>query len=159
VNLPLPTPDIVTEPLFSEDLLLFVPAEHPLANATDVPMSAITTLPLFLPPRGTSFRELIDQAATAEGVTLTSRADLDGIRLIASMAIAGQGAAIVPATAIPTDLRDRTSPVTLPALPRREVGVALRRRAMPGAPARAFLEVVRELVQGDEHRPEHVHPY
>ena len=159
VNLPLPSPEIVTEPLFSEDLLLFVPADHPLANAGDVPMSDITSLPLFLPPRGTSFRELIDQAATAEGITLTSRADLDGIRLIASMAIAGQGAAIVPATAIPDDLQGRTRPVTLRALPRREVGVALRKRALPGAPARAFLEVVRELVEGDEHRPEHVHPH
>lgn len=157
LNLPVPSPDIVAEPLFDEDLLLFVPSDHPLADATDVAMSEIASVPLFLPPRGTSFRGLIDQAATAEGVTLTARANLDGIRLIASMAIAGQGAAIVPATAIPDDLQGRTRPVTLRALPRREVGVALRRRALPGAPARAFLEVLRELVVSEE-RPEHVHP-
>ncbi|HVM09371.1 MAG TPA: LysR family transcriptional regulator [Acidimicrobiales bacterium] len=158
VNLPLPSPDLVTERLFDEDLLLFVPADHPLAGREEVRLAEITDIPLFLPPRGTAFRELIDEAATVEGVALRARAELDGIRLIASMAIAGQGAAIVPATAIPADLRQRTKPLAVKALPRRDVGVALRRRALPGAPARAFLDVLRELVLSDDHRPEHVHP-
>ncbi|HEX7169167.1 MAG TPA: LysR family transcriptional regulator [Acidimicrobiales bacterium] len=158
VNLPLPSPDVVTEPLFDEDLLLFVPADHPLARTRNVGLSQLADIPLFLPPRGTAFRQLIDRAALGAGVALRSRAELDGIRLIASLAIAGQGAAIVPATAIPTDLQGSTRPVAVRGLPRREVGVALRRRALPGAPARAFLGALRDIVGDASLRPAHVHP-
>lgn len=158
LNLPVPAADVVSEALFTEDLLLFVPADHPLVGVGEVAMEDIAELPLLLPPKGTAFRDLIEEAAIAEGVQLTSRAGLDGIRLIASIAIAGQGAAIVPATAIPADLQARTRPVAVKALPRREVGVALRRRAMPSAPARAFLDVLREVVLSDATRPAHVYP-
>jgi DNA-binding transcriptional LysR family regulator len=158
VNLPMPSPDIVSEPLFDEDLLLFLPSTHPLAGRDVVELAEVADLPLFLPPPGTAFRELVDRAAVAEGVTLTARAELDGIRLIASMAINGHGAAIVPASAIPPDLQALTKPVVVKSLPRREVGVALRRRALPSAPARVFLEVLRDLINDDDVRPEHVRP-
>ena len=158
INLPLPAPEVVTELLFDEDLLLFVPADHPFAKRKEVTLEAVADLALFLPPRGTAFRELIDTAASVAGVTLTSRAELDGMRLIASMAIAGQGAVIVPSTAIPRDLQTRTRAVSVRGLPRREVGIATRRRWLPGAPARAFLDVMREVVLDAEIRPDHVHP-
>ena len=159
VNLPMPAPDIVTEPLFTEDLLLFVPHDSPLAKrkAGRVGLEDLAGVALFLPPKGTAFRDLIGAAAEAEGVTLVPKAELDGIRLIASLAIAGRGAAILPATAIPLALQTETRPVAVRGIPRRSVGVALRRRALPGAPARAFLEVLREVVADDEQRPAHVY--
>jgi DNA-binding transcriptional LysR family regulator len=159
VNLPMPAPDIVTEPLFAEDLLLFVPASSPLAKRRPprIDMHDLDGLPLFLPPKGTAFRDLIGAAAEAEGVTLLPKAELDGIRLIASLAIAGRGAAILPASAIPPPLQTDARPIAVRGLPRREVGVALRRRALPGAPARAFLDVLREVVADDAERPPHVY--
>lgn len=157
VNLPLPAPELTVEALFDEDLVLFVPLDHPLAGADEVDLDALDGLPLLLPPRGTSFRDQLDEATALIGVTLRSRAELDGIRLIASMAIGGLGAAVLPATAIPRDLRTRTDAVSVRGLPRREVGVAVRRRALLSAPARVFLEAVRELIADDAVRPDHVH--
>lgn len=156
VNLPLPAPELTTTPLFDEDLLLFVPRSSPLAEAgggKEVDLAELGDLFLFLPPRGTSFRDLLDVAAARAGVTLVARAELDGLRLIASLAISGQGAAILPATAIPDHLQLETRPVAVRGLPRRNVGVALRKRGLPGAPARAFMEVLRDVVAADA-RPE-----
>jgi LysR family hydrogen peroxide-inducible transcriptional activator len=156
VNLPLPSPELTTTPLFDEDLLLFVPASMPLPDLPadgEVDLTDLGDLFLFLPPRGTSFRDLLDDAAAAAGVTLVARAELDGLRLIASLAISGQGAAILPATAIPPHLQRDTRPIAVRGLPRRAVGVAQRKRGLPGAPARAFLEVLHDIVEHDA-RPE-----
>lgn len=149
VNLPLPSADLTTTPLFDEDLLLFVPAGSALAEAAEIDVAALAGVDLFLPPSGTSFRDLIEGCAAEAGVQLKARAELDGLRLIASLAIAGQGAAILPATAIPAHLQGGTRPVAVRGLPRRQVGVALRRRGLPGAPARAFLEVLHDIVAAD----------
>jgi len=152
VNLPLPSPELVTTPLFDEDLLLFVPASSKFGGpggGGPIDLADLRDLPLFLPPRGTSFRDLLDTTAAAAGVELVARAELDGLRLIASLAIEGQGCALLPGTAIPEHLRVQTRPVSVRGLPRREVGVAQRKRGLPGAPARAFLEVLRELVRAE----------
>jgi DNA-binding transcriptional LysR family regulator len=152
VNLPLPAPELTTTPLFDEDLLLFVPRTSPLAEqwgGEEVDLSELGDLFLFLPPRGTAFRQLLDDAAARAGVTLVARAELDGLRLIASLVISGQGAAILPATAAPAHLQFETQPISVRGLPRREVGVAQRKRGLPGAPARAFLEVLHEIVRTD----------
>lgn len=154
VNLPLPAPELTTTPLFDEDLLLFVPRDSPLAElwfGKEVDLAELGDLFLFLPPRGTSFRDLLDAAAAKAGVTLVARAELDGLRLIASLAISGQGAAILPATAVPEHLQFETRPIAVRGLPRRNVGVAQRKRGLPGAPARAFLEVLHDIVRADAH--------
>ncbi|HUP86530.1 MAG TPA: LysR family transcriptional regulator [Acidimicrobiales bacterium] len=153
VNLPLPAPELTTSPLFDEDLLLFVPAGSPFAERGALDVADLADIELFLPPRGTSFRDLLDAAAKKAGITLRARAELDGLRLIASLAIAGQGAAVLPSTAVPEHLQGETRPITVTGLPRREVGVAQRKRGLPGAPARAFLEVLHDLVAA-EARPE-----
>lgn len=158
VNLPLPSPDLRTTPLFDEDLLLFVPEGSPLAAAGRIDVADLVDVPLYLPPKGTSFRDLLDGCANDAGVELQARAELDGLRLIASLAIAGQGAAILPSTAIPAHLQGETRPVAVRGLPRRRVGVAQRRRGLLGTPARAFLEVLHELVAADARPDVGLHP-
>jgi DNA-binding transcriptional LysR family regulator len=164
VNLPLPAPELTTTPLFDEDLLLFVPrdADFPDGKAGadgdgEIDLADLGDLFLFLPPRGTSFRDLLDDAAAAAGVTLVARAELDGLRLIASLAISGQGAAILPATAVPSHLQRETRAVAVRGLPRRAVGVAQRKRGLPGAPARAFLEVLHDIVLHDARPADGLH--
>jgi LysR family hydrogen peroxide-inducible transcriptional activator len=150
VNLPLPAAELTTTPLFDEDLLLFVPRSSALGDVEhEIELANIGDLFLFLPPRGTSFRDLLDDAAAKAGVKLVARAELDGLRLIASLVISGDGASILPATAVPTHLQGETKPIRVRGLPRRKVGVALRKRGLPGAPARAFLEVLHDLVEAD----------
>ncbi len=158
VNLPLPAAELTTTPLFDEDLLLYVPAESPLADVDEIDVAALADIALYLPPRGTSFRDLLDDCARAAGVELQARAELDGLRLIASLAIAGNGAAILPATAIPAHLQGETRSVSVRGLPRRAVGVAVRKRGLPGAPARAFLEVLHDLVAAEARPDVGLHP-
>ncbi|MDQ1402624.1 MAG: hypothetical protein QOG03_940 [Actinomycetota bacterium] len=147
VNLPMPAPDLMTTPLFDEDLLLVVPDNHPLASAGRADMGDLADLDLLLPAPGTAFREEIDAAARAEGVTLRPRAELDGVRLIASLTMDGRGPAILPATALPGWVQGRWVGIPVMGLPRRSVGLAQRRRGLPSPPVRALLEVLYQVVR------------
>jgi DNA-binding transcriptional LysR family regulator len=146
VHLPVDEPELQVEPLFAEDMLLVVPANHHLADRDQVSLRALAGEPLLLPPRSAVLRQMIDRAATAVGVTLQPQAEIDGVRLLASLAFEGFGAAIVPATATPAWLRGDFHRVAVPELPRRVVGWVQRRRPIPGPATRATLEVVRDLV-------------
>jgi LysR family hydrogen peroxide-inducible transcriptional activator len=149
VTVPLPSRDLTTTPLFDEDLLLFVPDDHRLAGRTRVRVPDLATIELLLTPMGTAFRHQLETVAADHGVTLHAQAELDGVRLIATLAIEGLGAAILPASAVPARLQNRTRPVRVEGLPRRRVGIAQRRRGLPSAPARATLAVLHELVAAE----------
>jgi DNA-binding transcriptional LysR family regulator len=160
VNLPVPGSDVVGRAMFDEDLVLVVPADHALASEADVDMADLDRVPLLLPAHGTAFRSDIDKAAADAGITLVAKADLDGVRLIASLTFDGYGPAILPATAVPSEAQRRWRPISVAGLPRRRVGIAARRRGLPSAPARAVLTVLDEIVASEVdshpglHRPE-----
>jgi hypothetical protein len=117
----------------------------------------LAATPLLLPPAGTALRRVIDRAAAQSGTALVAQAEIDGVRLLASLAFEGFGAAIVPATAIPGWLKGDFRRVTVPGLPRRVVGWVQRRRPTPGAPTRALHEVLLEVVAKQGPRQPGVH--
>jgi DNA-binding transcriptional LysR family regulator len=84
--------------------------------------------------------------------------ELDGVRLIASLAFDGYGPAILPATAVPGHLRGRFSVLPVTGLPRRRVGVAQRRRGLPSAPVRAVIDTLGFVVNDALSMPEGIHP-
>jgi LysR family hydrogen peroxide-inducible transcriptional activator len=153
VNLPVDDPDLVTELLFDERFVVVTPRDHALARRKTVTMARLAGVPLLLPPVGTAFRREIDQVAASAGVTLTPKAEVDGVRLIASMVFQGFAPAILPATAT-LSWQDNGSwtTLTLPELPPRQVGLVLRRRGLPSAPTRAVIDVLREVVTREGHR-------
>jgi DNA-binding transcriptional LysR family regulator len=122
-----------------------VPNDHKLAGRLEVELSETDGLNLLLPAPGTAFRDEIDSALAAHGVTWTPKAELDGVRLIASLAFEGHGPAIVPATAVPDWLHGAWTALSVRGLPRRSVGIALRRKGRPGAPARAVISVLESI--------------
>jgi LysR family hydrogen peroxide-inducible transcriptional activator len=146
VNLPLPSAEFFTQPLFDEDLVLVVAADDVLATRKDIDVAELDGLPLLLPMRGTAFRTELDAAARAAGIRLSAAAELDGVRLIASLTFEGNGAAILPATAVPSYLRHQWRSVAVRGLPRRRIGVAQPRRGLASAPARALLNLLRDVV-------------
>jgi DNA-binding transcriptional LysR family regulator len=158
VNLPVPGPDLQAAPLFDEDLVLVVPAGHPLAGRREVKLADLEGLPLLLPLRGTAFRDDIEAAARAAGVTLTARTELDGVRLLASLAFEGNGPAILPATAVPRYLEDRWRPLAVRGLPRRRIGLAHRRRWLPSPPAKAVQGLIQEIVHAGTPAHPGLHP-
>lgn len=146
VHLPVEEPELHVEPLFAEDLVLLVHARHPWSHATSLTIQQLADHPLLLPPASVPLRRIINKAADAHGVLLRTQAEIDGVRLLASLAFEGFGAAIVPATAVPGWLRGDFSVITVPELPRRVVGWAERRRPRPAPPTRAALDIARSVI-------------
>jgi DNA-binding transcriptional LysR family regulator len=158
VNLPVPGDDLVSRPLFDEDLLVVVPKGHPLAARPRVSLRDTDGLELLLPPAGTAFRDEIDVALRDAEVRWVPRAEIDGVRTIASLAFEGHGPAVLPATAIPDWITGDWKAVTVAGLPRRCVGVVQRRRGRPAAPARAVLAVLDDIVEAGIGDQAGVHP-
>ncbi|MHB1487539.1 MAG: LysR family transcriptional regulator [Acidimicrobiales bacterium] len=158
VNLPVPESEFSTFRLFDEDLVLAIDGTHRLAQAASVSVADLADIELLLPLGGTAFRDELDRATQAQGITLRSKAELDGVRLIASLTLEGHGPAILPATAIPESLRDRWRLIPVAGLPRRRVGVAQRSRALASAPARALLELLAEVALDSAGVPSGLHP-
>jgi molybdate transport repressor ModE-like protein len=148
VHLPVDDPDLVIEPLFAEDLLLLVADSHPLAERGDtIALADLDEVPLLLPPPGAALRRVLERAAASADITLRAQAEVDGVRLLASLAFEGFGASIVPATAVPTWLEGSFRLITVPELPRRVVAFARRRRPSASAPTMAALETLREVTR------------
>ena len=146
VHFPVDDPELVLEPLFSEDLVLLVHAKHKWAALETITIAELVTEPILLAPRNTALRKIIDRAAGAQRLAFTAQAEIDGVRLLTSLAFEGFGPAIVPATAIPGWLNGEFARVAIPELPRRVVGWASRRRPIPNKSTRAALEVTKNVV-------------
>jgi DNA-binding transcriptional LysR family regulator len=158
VTFPLSGDEVLAAELFEEDLMLVVPRDHPLAEMGSLPLSRLADLELLLPAPGTALRAEIDSAVSPARVTLSPAMELDGVRMIASLAFDGYGPAILPATAVPGHLRERFATLAVEGLPRRRVGVAQRRRGLPSAPVRAVIDVLGLVVNDSLSMPEGIHP-
>jgi DNA-binding transcriptional LysR family regulator len=147
LHLPVDDPGVVIEPLYAEDLVLVAPPGHPLAGADTVSLTALAAHPLLLPPTGTALRRVLDRAAGTLDVTLTAYAEVDGVRLLANLALAGQGATIVPATAVATvETRAPVPTIAVTGLPPRVVALTYLRQPSPNTAARALFAVLRDTV-------------
>ncbi|MCZ7630302.1 MAG: LysR family transcriptional regulator [Microthrixaceae bacterium] len=146
VNLPIEHPDIRVDPLFTEDRILIAPEGHPLHGRSEVSLEELAEHDLLLEAPGTAFRDVLDTAAAEAGVQLRARAEFDGMRLLASLAFAGFGAGVVPASAIPTDLGGAWRAIPVVGVPRRKVGLISAHRAMPSAAARMIGQLVTRVV-------------
>jgi DNA-binding transcriptional LysR family regulator len=148
VNLPLTDPDVASEALFDEARIVVAPNDHPLAERKSVTMAELAEHDLLLEPQGTAFRDELDQQASRNGVVLRPLAQVDGLRLVASLAFEGFGAAVLPSTAVPNWLNGAWRLVAVDDLAPRRVGLAHTRRGRLSAPARAVYDAVREVVAG-----------
>ena len=86
------------------------------------------------------------RAAEAEGLTLTVPVEVEGIRLIADLVVAGDYASILPETAIPPELK-RVRIVTIANLPPRRLAIVSARDAQLSLADQAVRESVGRLVE------------
>lgn len=157
VNLPVSEYQIVTTPLFEEAHILVAPTDHPLAAYDEVTLADVTAHRLVLEPVGTAFRDELDQAASASGLELLPEAEVDGMTLVASLAVRGHGPAVLPATATLLEPPGAWVRIPIMDLGRRAVGLARRRAGRLAAPARAVRTVLEELVRHEAARHDGVH--
>ena len=147
LHLPVADAGYEVKELFAESLLLLCASSHPLANRSEISIAELSEHPILLAPRGTAQRRILDRAAANSGVTLRSQAEIDGVRLMTSLAFEGFGAAIVPASAIPGWLQGDFVRITVPELPRRVVGWVQRARPRPNRATLAVRDVAVGIVE------------
>ena len=159
VALPVDDPDIVTTPLFGEDNVLITPDGHPLANQ-DKPltMADLGRHELMLAAPGTSFRSEIDRAFANAGVSPKIKVEIDGLRLLASLAFSGFGAAIVPASGAPSWLTDGWTSHSVDGLGQRTVGLATRRRGRLSVATEAVATAIRACVLAETRQQDGLTP-
>ena len=147
VNTPVVEAGLESEPLFDEERIIVAPADHPLADRETIDVADLVEHPVMLTPRGTTFRDAIDQELAATGVRLTAAAEVDGLRLLASLAYQGYAPALLPASAVTGYPDGDWSLVHVEGLARRSVGLVRNRRTTPSMPIRAAREVVLDVIR------------
>jgi|TARA_Y100000782_G_scaffold97672_1_gene110877 LysR family hydrogen peroxide-inducible transcriptional activator len=147
VNTPVVEAGLESEPLFDEERIIVAPTDHPLADRGTINVADLAEHPVMLTPRGTTFRDAIDQELATVGVRLTAAAEVDGLRLLASLAYQGYAPALLPASAVSGYPDGDWSLVHVEGLARRSVGLVRNRRTTPSMPIRAAREVVLDVIR------------
>ena len=95
---------LVVDHLLEEDLIALVGARRRPAARAGAAARRSRELPLVLPPEPNPLRIEVETRAEAQGLTLEVPVEVEGIRLIADLVVAGDYASILPETAIPPEL-------------------------------------------------------
>ena len=158
LTFPVPGRDLVSEPLFEEDLVLVVPVDDdPLVGVgADRPRRPRAVRAAAPRPGHRRSGARSTPPSKPAGVRLRPRVELDGVRLLASLTFEGYGPAVLPATAVPPHLRPRFRSIGIDDLPPRHVVLAQRARGMPSAGARAVIQTLRSLLADPGRLPEGV---
>jgi DNA-binding transcriptional LysR family regulator len=155
---PVTAAELTESELFSEDLVLIVGKEHPLAKmGTSVNFQTLVEYELLLPLRGTPIRREIDDASRAQGVELRALLEMDGLRTIASLTFDGHGPSILPATMLSSHLREKFVAVHIDEISRRRVVLVGRRFGFPAAPVRAIQALLNDVVRNAVDVPDGVY--
>lgn len=88
--------DFVVEPLFTESLLLALPAEDPLARLDSVPLSAVRERPFVAMELGSSSRAHMVNACARAGFVPRITIEGNDLFVVESMVGAGIGVSVVP---------------------------------------------------------------
>lgn len=156
VNLPIDHPDLEVSPLFEEEPMLVAPPDHPLAAYDVVEPQDLGKYPLLLSPQGVAFRDALDDDLKRFGIELTPKAEVDGMRLLESLAADGFGASVLPASATTSAGNWKRVPVR--GLAPRVVGLVSNRRVPPSATSRAVRAVLFDVVRSHADDQDGIHP-
>ncbi len=135
---------LLVESLLEEDLIGLVGPSAVLPREP-VSLAAFAELPLVLPPDPNPLRIEVDGAAEKLGLTLTVPVEVEGIRLIADLVVAGDYASILPETAIPPELTNART-VRILGLPPRRLAMVSARDVQMSLADQAVRESVHNLV-------------
>jgi DNA-binding transcriptional LysR family regulator len=95
-----PSQDIITLASVPEPIVLVVRADHPLAEATQVELPQISSLPLALPGVDFGVRQILDRASAGAGLQLQPVLSSNVFETLRDFVRLGAGAAILPMRAV-----------------------------------------------------------
>ncbi len=106
VRLEVHQPDIVSQVVLREPVLLVAPEGHPLARlAAPLPAEALRGAPFLLYHRQTDYWAQIYGAVQQTGAAFHPAMELDALEAVRAMALAGLGLAVLPASSVQEDLQ------------------------------------------------------
>ncbi len=111
-----PPPGVSALELLRDEIVLMLPATHPLAAAGRVPWEAIAGLPLIRREETSATRRIFDRAAEAAGVRLNTVLDLGSWDSLKAAVVAGIGGSVALSGEIEPDPRLAVLRIDDPAL-------------------------------------------
>lgn len=95
-------PGLLLRPWRTDQLVVVLPAQHPLSALQSVRLADLDRVPFVAQPGATALQKLYRQHAAAIGITLNERVNVSGFDGVRRMVEAGLGVAILPsAVALP----------------------------------------------------------
>ena len=141
-------PEIVSQHLYNEEVVLVTHPDHPFAKAGEASVSQVATEPLILYDKESTYFVLIDRVCREAGIVPNVQMDLDSIEATKRMIERGLGISFLPYNSLHRELELGTLAhvrllegyrVTLP------TAVMVRRASSYSAIVTAFLDQLREL--------------
>lgn len=96
-------PGLEFEEVLSDELLLILPRDHPLAGGRDVSLADVARYPVLLPDRHSSTRHIIEEAFTQAGLEPQVAMELERWQVIKEFVALGEGIALVPSFSLDED--------------------------------------------------------
>ena len=140
-----------TAPLFTDEIVLILPKEHPLGTLPAPGPSDLQGVPSILYARGSGFRQFLDNAFTGAGYRPEILMELDSIEGIKQLVQTGLGLSFLPRIAVEKELASGeliSRPVAGLAPLTRTTHVVYRREQFLSAPLLAFLDLLAEKYTG-----------
>jgi DNA-binding transcriptional LysR family regulator len=108
LTLPIDDPAFTTVPVLREELLLVMPADHPLSAKESVPAEALVGQPFIVFEAGSNTRRTIDEFFVREQIKPNVVTETENVEIIKSMVAAGLGISIVPFQSVERETRGGT---------------------------------------------------
>lgn len=141
VFLPIKHEQLVSTPLYNEELILAVSSHHPFSQLASIRLEQLSELPLILFPHKFLVRQILDSACTEIGTTLHPILELSTMESQWQLAAQNIGGTVLPATYAATirDERIVIVPLAKPT-PQKSVGIVHRRDMYMDSVTLAFID-------------------
>lgn len=148
LSLPVQQAGLMMQPLYDEDFVVAVPADHPIADNSDITREQIASESMLLLGSGHCFRDqILNFCADAMRTDANGKRTLEGtsVQTIVYMVAQGLGVTIIPSSAQPVyggTPGIKILPFLAPGIPRRRVALVWRK----SFPRTAAVEALRDAV-------------
>lgn len=135
-------PDVVIVPLYHDEVVLVVSAQHPFAKRGAATIEQVGREPLIMFSRGSSYYALVDSALRQAGVPASPAMELDNMEATKKMVQQGLGIAVLPRVAVEAEVeRGELRQIRVRGLemPKREIALIYRRGRPLSRAALAFV--------------------
>lgn len=144
ISYPTATSELNVIPLRSEEMVVVMPPDHPLAKSRSIPIERLEGLDYVAFDHDLPIRRETDRHMRAHGVRVNIVTEFDNIETIKQAIEVGMGVSLLPAPSVLDDLEARRLAAISLEAPKisRPIGVIYRRRKIFSAQTTQFIEML-----------------